>query len=354
MTKVAILLEQHWNRVPGGTAHAVVGLIGALEGDPRVSLTGVHASHRREPQLPLPNMALTKVPYPGRAMTQSWSRSGRPKIDRWVRSADLLHAPAYVMPETGLPCVATIHDLAFVRHPEWFTPNGVGYLTRFVDRVRSSRCHVMVPSTQTGEDCSAVGIDSERIHLVPWGIDAPVVGDAERADVRQRYGLPEQFVLFVGTVEPRKNLAGLAAAMRNLPDVPFVVVGPDGWGDVEDIDAMRLTDLPRRDLDAVISCAVLLAYPSHFEGFGLPVLEAMAQGTPVVTTKGTAAADLMGGGGIAVDTSSITSLTDAIHSIATDHRLRATLAAEAVDRAAEFSWERTAQLAVEAYEDVLG
>ena len=353
MTKVAILLEQHWNRVPGGTAHSIVGLIDALGADPRVSVLGVHGQHRDDPVLPLPSVPMAAVPFPGRAMTQSWSRTGRPRIDRWLRGADILHAPAYVMPATNLPCIATVHDLAFIRHPEWFTANGVGYLTRFVDRLKASRCEVMVPSQTTADDCAAVGIDTDRIHLVPWGINSAVASTTTIDDVRERYELPDRFVLFVGTIEPRKNLAGLADAMRTLPDVPLVLVGPDGWGSVSDIEALRLTNVPRVDLDAIIAAATVLAYPSHFEGFGLPVLEAMAQGTPVVTTRGTAAADVLGDGGLAVDTGSPARLAEALHALTSDETARNALGDSARQRAAEFTWERTAARAIEAYEELV-
>lgn len=353
MTQVAILLEQHWNRVPGGTAHSIVNLIDALGDDPRVSVVGVHGRHRGDPVLSLPPVPIERVPYPGRVLTESWSRTGRPRIDRWLGDVDILHAPAYVMPDTDLPCIATVHDLAFVRHPEWFTANGVGYLTRFVDRLRASECHVTVPSNTTANDCVAIGIDESRIHVVPWAVNANPIDSVAIDSARERYELPERFVLFVGTVEPRKNLDGLAGAMKLLPDVALVLVGPDGWGNVGDIDALRLSQLPRADLDAVIAAATVLAYPSHFEGFGLPVLEAMVQGTPVVTTRNTAAADVMGGGGLAVDTGSTVKLARAIDSVLDDRQLRNTLSVAAKKRAAEFTWKHTASAAVEAYEELV-
>ncbi len=293
------------------------------------------------------------MPLPSRLTVQSWNRSRRPSIDRWV-DADLVHAPAYVIPGTAKPLVVTIHDLAFVRHPEWFTPHGVAFFNRFLAQVMSNDAAVIVPSTATADDCVASGIDEERITTIPWGSDPTAVSDDEADRVRQRHGLPEEFVLFVGTLEPRKNLAMLAAAMGMLQhSLPLVVVGPDGWGDVEVADARLLGELSRNDVAALMAAAALLAYPSHFEGFGLPVLEAMAQGTPVVVTEGTAPAEIAGDAGIAVDTRSARSIAGAIDALVGDVDRRREMGALGRARAAKYDWAATADATATVYESVL-
>ena len=354
MSRVAILLEQHWNAVPGGTASSIVGLIDALGEIDDVSVIGVHGRHRGAPTMPINSgLESVQVPFSGRLMTESWSRLGQPSIDRWL-DADVLHAPAYVMPSTELAAVVTIHDLAFVRHPEWFTSNGVGFFNRFLERVRRESCEVIVPSNTTAADCVDAGIDSSRIHVVPWGIDPVTVTSSDRDRVRSEHGLPESFALFVGTVEPRKNLAGLLEAMELVGDLPLVIVGPDGWGDIPtkltSSAHLRLSGLSRSDLDAVMSTADVLVYPSHFEGFGLPVLEAMAVGTPVVTTAGTAAAELMGSGGLAVDTSSPALLAEVISQVTNDSNLASTLGQEGLERAKAYPWSAAATKTVAIYD----
>lgn len=349
MTRVAISLDQHWNKVPGGTARAVASLVDALVAN-GAQILGVHGRYGQSPRVALPTSApVEQLPFPGGVMTQMWSWTGRPKPDRFVR-ADVLHSPAYVLPETDLGVVATIHDLAFVRHPEWFSSRGVGYLRRFLQRVIDTEAHVIVPSHQSAADCLQAGIADDRIAIIPWGINVPEIDDAAVTQVRARYGLPERFVLYVGTLEPRKNLGGLQSSLELLKNVPLVVVGPDGWGDTE-VSGIRLRSLPRHELDAVIQAATVLIYPSHFEGFGLPVLEAMAVGTPVVTTANTAPADVLGDGGLSVDTRSPAKLAEAIEAIFTDSATAEAFGTAGKLRAHTFTWERTAKDTQKVYED---
>jgi len=253
------------------------------------------------------------------------------------------------LPESDLPTVVTIHDLAFVRHPEWFTARGVSYFRRFLDRVVSGSSTVVVPSVQTAADCVQAGIASDRIEVVPWGIQIPQISIGDVESARTRLGLPDRFVLYVGTLEPRKNLDGLGRALNVLDDVPLVVVGPDGWGDTE-IGGVRLPALSRADLDAVMAAATLLAYPSHFEGFGLPVLEAMAVGTAVVTTAQTAPAGILVDGGISVDTRSPRELAEAIEAIFFDEDLAAQYGEAGRLRAQAYPWARAAGSMRQVYE----
>lgn len=343
-----MLLDQHWNSVPGGTARSVVGLVDALV-DHGTDVVGVHGQYARSPVLELPEtISIQRLPVPGRLMTQMWSRSGTPSPDKWL-SVDVLHAPAYVMPHTQIPVVATIHDLAFKRYPEWFSTRGVAYLNRFVDRVRETNSCVIVPSPATANDCAKAGIAEDRLHVIPWGIHVPEVSTMRIEQVRSRHGLPDRFVLFVGTLEPRKNLDALVAAIRLLDDVPLVVVGPDGWGDTS-VEGIRLPSLSRPDLNAVMAASSVLVYPSHFEGFGLPVLEAMSVGTPVVTTAETAPAQVLGDGGLAVDTQSPQAIAGAIEAVLGDDALASRFGEAGHLRAHDFGWNATAEATRRVYE----
>jgi len=344
VVRVAILVEQNWNTVPGGTARSVNRLIEELLLDPTVELLGVHGRHGDDPTLPLPEgLSTVSIPVHGRVLTQVWNRIERPAIERWTGAVDVVHAPAYLVPGTAAPGVVTIHDLAFQRNPEWFTPHGVRYFQRFLGRVASGTDLVIVPSERTAADCRAHGIDDERIRVIPWGSDPVEVTPADREAVRTRHGVPSNAVLFVGTIEPRKNLDGLLAAMQHLPERQLVVVGPEGWGATDLGDAIVLGALEDSDVAALMAASGVLAYPSHFEGFGLPVLEAMAQGTPVVVTAGTVPADLAAGGGLAVDTTDPKALAGALEAVLSDPDRRGVMSADARLRSAEFTWAETAQ-----------
>ena len=342
MVGVGILVEQNWNRVPGGTARATNRLIEALHGHTEVVVTGIHGRHRHSPQLELPHdMAEAIVPIPGRLLAETWSRTRFPSIDRWV-DTDVIHAPAYVLPPTSRPLVVTVHDLAFVRHPEWFTPNGVAYFTRFLERLQGNDAQVIVPSNATAEDCIERGIAEDRLHVIPWGVDLRQASNESINEVRRQYSLPENFVLFVGTVEPRKNLHTLIDAMARLPDAPLVVVGPAGWGDVDVPEALLLGEVPAAHIEALMAAATVLAYPSHLEGFGLPVLEAMAQATPVITTSNTAPAEIAADGGLAVNTHSVDELAGALDAVLHSTELQRSLGVAGRARAETYTWQATA------------
>lgn len=320
-----------------------------------VDVVGLSAAHRTPPVLDLPSgLDVQGVPLPGRVLTESWNRFGRPSIDRWLSDVDLVHGPAYVVPPTELPLVATIHDLAFVRHPEWFTAHGVAFFSRFLSQVVEGHSRVIVPSSITADDCVVAGIDEDRISVIPWGVEAAPVGVAEQKAVRVRHGLPETFVLFVGTLEPRKNLATLAEAMQLIDNpAPLVVVGPDGWGDVDVPGSVLLGEVSSGDVAALMAAAEVLVYPSHFEGFGLPVLEAMAQGTAVIVTEGTVPAEIAGEAGMALDTRDARTIAHGIEAVLGSADLRWALGESGQRRAATYDWETTAAATASVYEGVV-
>lgn len=354
MTHAAILVEQNWNAVPGGTARSINSLIDSMLEHTSLRLLGVSGAHRREPVLDPPvGLATQRFPVPGRLLTQSWNRLGWPSLDRLL-SVDLIHAPAYLIPPTSLPLVVTVHDLAFVRHPEWFTPHGVAFFNRFLGQLIETDAAVIVPSSATADDCAVAGISEERIVEIPWGVDPARVDDDRAEQVRRQHGLPEEFVLFVGTQEPRKNLTTLSAAMElGSVQAPLVIVGPSGWGDVDVGEAIVLGEQPSDHVAALMAAASVLAYPSHFEGFGLPVLEAMAQGTPVLVTTGTAPEEIAGDAAVAVDTTDARSIADALSDLLADPAERAVLGGRGRSRAATYDWASTAHATADVYASVV-
>ena len=184
--------------------------------------------------------------------------------------------------------------------------------------------------------------------------------------MRSRLGLPDRYLLWVGTIEPRKNLPALLAAFASVVDngLHLVLAGPSGWGDAPQppssvSDRIHFTGfVAPDDLRALYRGAVATCYPSLLEGFGLPVLESMSQGTPVITSKATATEEVLGSGdhagGIAVDVGDADGLADALATIASDGGLRDRLSRAASNRAAEFTPRRTAEETVAVYRGVLG
>ena len=169
--------------------------------------------------------------------------------------------------------------------------------------------------------------------------------------MQRKYSLPDTFVLFVGTIEPRKNLETLVAAMERL-DTPLVIVGPDGWGSVDVSQATLLGTVPDEDLSSILAAASILAYPSRFEGFGLPVLEAMAQGTPVLVTELTAPAVIAGDAGVHVNTRSREAIAGAISDLlaAPDEIQQMGLAGR--ERASIYRWSDTARAHAAIFEEL--
>lgn len=361
--RVAAVVEQCWHRVPGGTAVSTVRTLEALAERGDVDMVGVSAWHRRDPPthlaLPVPVRA---VPLSRRVLYDSWHCLRRPSVARFTGPVDVVHATGGAVPPPGpAALVVTVNDLAFRHRPEHFTRRGVRFFNRALDLARTSARIVLVPSRATAADCAEAGIDPERIRVTPLGAAAGLVGADEVERVRARYRLPDVFVLWVGTVEPRKNLPGLLAAMaRTETQAPLVLAGPDGWGvdlagllAAADCQVLRLGPVPARDLAGLYAAARLFAFPSLLEGFGLPVLEAMARGTPVVTSSTTATAEICDDPAGLVDPADADALAAAIDRVVGDDAEHARRSAAALDRARRFSWAATAAAVRAGYEDAL-
>ena len=232
-------------------------------------------------------------------------------------------------------------------------PGDPGLLTRAaVARLRRADL-VLCPSAATLGDLVELGFDERRIRRVPWGVEAVRVSGADVARVRNTYALPERFVLYVGTVEPRKNISRLARATAGLDDdLSLVVAGAQGWGDAggDEVGVQFLGFVPEPDLPAVYASATVFAYPSLDEGFGMPVAEAMAYGLPVVTSRGTATEETAGGAAVLVDADDTDSIRGGLATALDD---AAGLAARGRARAAELSWDATAEATTAAYREVV-
>ena len=297
-----------------------------------------------------------------------WEQCLAPAATRRWR-LDLLHAPVNVVPLAGpRPLVLTVHDLAFLRYPEHYPPLKQRYLAALTRRSARGADLVIAVSGQTREDVVELcGVRPEKIVVVPNGVDASLrpVRDADVLQAfRQAHGLPNEFVLFLGTLQPRKNLEGLLRAYaRARAELPLVVAGARGWREsrifqlvkeLDLVDRVRFTGYVRpEDLPLWYSAATAFVYPSLYEGFGLPVLEAMACGTPVITSATSSLPEVAGDAAILVDPRDTDALARALRELAGSPRLRAELSAAGLERARAFSWERTARETLQAYRQAL-
>ncbi len=352
--RVAYTLEQCWHDAPGGTAVAAIEVARRLAPREDVTLVGVAGRHAGPPaeawRSPIP-VAQLGLPRP--LLYEAWLRWKRPLVERVTGPVDVAHATGLVPCPSRAPLVVTIHDLAFVHRPDQFTRQGLRVMRRSLDVARDAAAAVVTSSRASCDDLAANGFDRDRLRVVPLGVDHAPASDADVARVRRSYDLPQQFALFVGTLEPRKNLRRLAAAMAQLSDpMPLVVAGPDGWGGGADGvggDVRFVGFVPVADLPPLYAAATVFAYPSESEGFGLPVAEAMAQGTPVVTSAGTATEEVAGGAAVLVDPLDVDSIAAGI---AAARERAAELAGAGRARAAALTWDAAAVATLAIYREV--
>jgi glycosyltransferase involved in cell wall biosynthesis len=298
----------------------------------------------------------------------AWEQTGLPLVASQV-GADLVHSPYYTMPlRAGRPVVVTLHDVTWFTEPEVHSAVRASFFrsaTRTAVR-RASRC--IVPSAATRDAVvGALSATADAVDVVPHGVDPAafhVPDDGEKARVQSRLGLDGQpWIAFLGLLEPRRNVPALvrawAQACADRPDAPaLVLAGGVGWDDEVDtavaqvpshLRVLRPGFLRISDLPGFLGGAVLVAYPSLGEGFGLPVLEAMACGAAVLTTPRTALPEV-GGDAVAYAEPDVDSLAAALTALLDDPDRRAALGAAASERAAGFTWEACAQAHLEAYE----
>ena len=359
--RVAMTLEQCWHRVPGGTAVATLELARALTRLDGLDLVGVAARHGREPEPAWrPPVEVMQLPLFRLALYESWHRLRRPAVQRATGALDLIHATAMPVPPRSAPLVLTMHDLAFLREPAHFTRRGNSFFRRGLELALRDADLVLCPSRATMEDCVESGFDEQRLRLVPHGVSIQEVSDSDIGRVRTKHGLERDYVLWTGTVEPRKNLPGLLRAWGQVEaNADLVLVGPEGWN--EDLDehlgaasdrVRVLGFLPHGDLAPVYAGASVFCYPSFTEGFGLPVLEAMAQGTPVVTSSGTATEEIAKGAGLLVQPDDAASIAQAIERVLNDRELATRLSHDGRERAQTYSWGNSAEKTLAAYREV--
>ncbi|MCM3506250.1 glycosyltransferase family 4 protein [Curtobacterium sp. ODYSSEY 48 V2] len=369
MTTLRVIVDQVVAPVPGGIGRYAEELTrGLVETAPDgcdvegiVSATA--ASELDRLRALLPGVDLSRTALPRRELSVAWQLG-------LARTAahGMVHAPSVLAPlvrhdplrDPGTQTVVTVHDTVPWTHPETLTPRGVHFHKAMVRRAFRYADAVVVPTHAVAEELNGIHRFGDRLRVI-GGAPSSKLRVPVDADLRaERLGLPERYVLAVGTLEPRKGLQHLIAAMAHPEapsDVPLVVAGPDGWGDVDVHETAERAGLPPEavrvlgriddaDLATVYDRASVFVFPSLAEGFGLPVIEAMSLGTPVVHSDDAAVREVAADAGVTVAREPLdsypTRLAQAVFQVVSDENLAAQLAVAGLDRARMFDWRDSA------------
>lgn len=304
------------------------------------------------------------------AVRSVWMQLVLPRILRRLRP-HLMHYTNYLAPlTTDVPYVVSIHDMSLSVVPQFHTLKKRLLTSSLVPMVAKRARLILTPSESSRRDVvGLLGIEERRVRVVPYAPACALGPTKDGLDrLTKAYGIRPPYFLYVGTLEPRKNLLrslrAFARVAPSLPDHRFVIVGQRGWKYAAILReaargalagrAVLLGYVPETDLPALYTHATAFAYPSLYEGFGLPVVEAMACGTPVLTSGSSSLAEIGLGAALLVDPTDERAIAEGLHRLATDEELRQDLRARGLARAANYSWERTARETVEVYEEALG
>lgn len=364
--KVAVHVDQLYGPAPGGIGTYIRELVPELAAQGAETTLFHSRFEGKEPPEPwMAEFPVVAMNNGIRSLYPRWNLTGRPALPEVLADANVVHAPlpAAVPPvRPGQRLVVTVHDLAFMVSPKMF-PARWRMLYRLGLAAAVKRADAIIaPSRNTAEDLvSRTKVDPAKVHVIPEA-STLASGSSDPDETLERLRLPRRYVLFVGTLEPRKNLVRLVRAYRRAAadgmKHALVLAGALGWDSQPLMREIALAgpgeilltgQLPSGDLDAVYRGASAFAYVSTYEGFGLPVLEAMARGIPVVCSNTSSLPEVSGDAALLVDPRSVREITAALLRITTDADLAESLARAGVNRAAEFSWERAARMTLEVY-----
>lgn len=317
-----------------------------------------------------PNFRTRSVPLSDRALAILWHRL---QLPLWVELAtgavDIFHSPDFVLPPVRrAKTLVTVHDLSFIRYPQCADANLRAYLNKVVPRSVHRADLILADSHNTKDDLTELlGVERDRIEVVYPGVEErfrPIEDQALLERVRKRYNLPPRFILGLGTLQPRKNFTRLIEAFADLRfaicDLHLVIAGGKGWLYEEifaTVERLGLEDkvvftgfVADEHLPALYNLADLFVFPSLYEGFGLPPLEAMACGRPVVTSNASSLPEVVGEAGLMVEATDVEALAEAMQRVLEDNALRVRMIAKGVEQATKFTWEKAAAKLLSLYE----
>ncbi len=369
--KVGLNSEPLFQRVPTGAAVYTLALCrGLADIGHATDLVLFHAEHPLVPadveQLPMQRCSFG---IERDDLYRAWAENRRPAPQSVCGPLDVVHAPGPTVPPAGgAGLVVTVHDLAPLRFPDRYPRATRMALRRGMKAAAREADRIICPSESTAAEVEELlGVHRERLRVVPHGVVLPVDDDVAAEQFLQRRGISEPYVLWVGTQEERKNVSAVLDAFALLARrdrrVTLVLHGPAGWLGEEvgaGIRRRRLEprvqasegSLTRDELAALYSRAAVFVFPSLYEGFGLPVLEAMASGTPVVASNRSAIPESAGDAGVLVDPTDPGALASAMAELLGDPERREQLIGRGRERAATFTWEATARRTWAVYEEL--
>jgi glycosyltransferase involved in cell wall biosynthesis len=296
-----------------------------------------------------------------------------PQLGRRFRQIPLPRTLEHLLnSKQSLKFVVSIPDVIGIVHPETFTPKMRMWQRLFVTNAARIAHSIITISESSKRDIARLfPITPERIHVTPLSVDesfSPQRDSDDAARVRLKYSLPQQFVLYVGTIEPRKNVTGLARAYALLredlrKEFSLVIAGSPGWysdqilAEVDGLGLQKQIIMPGyiedKDLPVLLSMSTLFVFPSFYEGFGYPPLEAMACGVPVITSNSSSLPEVVGDAGIMIDPADHKSMSEAMARVLEDEGLRSQMIQKGLRQVLHFSWVRTAQETLKVLESVV-
>lgn len=316
-----------------------------------------------------PNFSYKIYPLPERWLTIAWHRFYLPIPVEWLAGQlDLFHSPNFILPPARYTkTLLTVHDLSFIRHPQGAIASLRKWLNQVVPRSLARADHILADSESTKQDLLEIfNLKPADITVIGAGVEErfqPITDPATVALVRQRYHLPDPFVLGLGTLEPRKNFTGLIAAFGQSPvreTHHLVIAGGKGWLYDDIFAAAQNSPVADRihligfvadeDLPALYSLADIFAYPSHYEGFGIPVIEAMACGTAVVCANNSCLPEVAGNSALQVTATDTLALAEALAQLANNPDLREHAVREGFRQAQKFTWRAAAERLLAVYQ----
>lgn len=343
-----------------GIGAFVAGLLDAVHARGEVGLRAYGLTLRGWRDLPgaLPaGVRCRPLPLPAGAALRAWAVADHPTIEWWTGTVDVVHGTNFVVPPSSRAArLVTVYDLTSVHHPEWCEPTARRYPDLVRRAVRGGAWVHTMSRTVADECIHDLGADPDRVRVVPGGVAPP-------APVRPRPPGPP-YVLALGTVEPRKDLPTLVAAFdlaaADHPDLELRIAGPEGWGEealAAAIDAAHHRDRIHRlgwvtDRDALLDGAAVVAYPSRYEGFGFPPLEAMARGVPVVASTAGSVPEVLGDAALLVPPGDVAALAGALTDALADRTTRETLVTAGRARVARYSWAAAGEAMTAVYQEL--
>lgn len=321
-------------------------------------------SRRGPPQAPGTNFRVHTLRTPPHHRLEQWALP----LELAFEGLDVLHSPDFIPPaHRRCPAVITVHDLAFLRYPETKDDEALRYYGQIATAVASAEGIIAVTDATRRDLAELLGVAGGRVDVVHHGVAPcfrPLDDQAALQEFRLGHGLPERFMLWVGTIEPRKNLTVLFRAMRLLPGETLVVAGEPGWKHQESWEMLEELEREGRavyygpadeeELVMLYNCAWAFVFPSIYEGFGLPPLEAMACGTPVVSASIPALREVLGGAAVWVEPDDPEGVAAGLVRLRDDEPERTRLRAEGLARAQRFRWDRAAAETMAVYRKAAG